>query len=509
MDREMNINAQNKEYGKNREKLLKHEINKHMKEYAKEKEMTMKEQDLKKSISKAYTKKTESSNVLQSVTTNVVNIFSKTNYHLFSILGIPTKFNELNYYAKWWKICDVGITICNFLVMLLAIYDYEINFSYPRRIVNNYSIVRVLMILISMLSIFFVLRRHYHKQKWRNVKLIEIKGLSSYTPESEHDIYRNESSLFIGGKKRSFFKKGLFMEIFINLLIPYPYLDFRKTMLEIDRDNQEYIKVEYLFSDFLYVFVIFRVIYVVRSTINYSIFTDHYANTIAKEYNVKCNIRFALKCILKTEHFKIVFIFFVASNILFGFALRVFERPFWVAKGRLEFEYFSNSFWLVFITMTTIGYGDFSPYTNLGKLILFFAALWGTFICSLVVVCLYGLLDLSNDQFLVFVKIVKSRTAIEFIEKAFIFRKAKLNRKRLPINVKSSYEDLVSSFKDFRNMRNESKSVYRSNGLIYYNMKLLKEINKLNRRFDKVEMDIENLATPSGETTQIIKKHNG
>ena len=59
-----------------------------------------------------------------------------------------------------------------------------------------------------------------------------------------------------------------------------------------------------------------------------------------------------------------------------------------------------------------------------------FASLWGVFICSLVVVCLYGLFDLSNDQFLVFIKIIKSRVAVKFIEDVYKFKRTKLSNKR-------------------------------------------------------------------------------
>ena len=239
--------------------------------------------------------------------------------------------------------------------------------------------------------------------------------------------------------------------------------------------------------------VIMRMFYLIRATINYSIFTDHYANAVSKDHGVKCNVRFALKCILKTQHIKIAFIAFIASNVVLGFALKIFERPFWAMKGRIEFEYMSTSIWLIFITMTTIGFGDYAPNTFAGRIVCTFAGLWGVFICSLVVVCLYGLLDLSNDQFLAFIKIVKSRVAVSFIENAYKFRLSRMKNRRNPDAIRDSYESMVDSFNEFSGMRNESKSIYRCNGLLYYNMKLFKEMKKVNSRFDKIQMDIEQL----------------
>jgi hypothetical protein len=409
---------------------------------------------------------------------------------LLGLLGLPSKLDELNTYGRWWRFYDSGIVICNLLVLLLSFYDYELNFSYPRRVVSEYNYPRIMMVVISLLAIFCVIKRHQNKLKWK-------KTDTTISMAEEFDI----EDFLMGGvnsfffQKKKFFKLGLIFDILINLILPYPYLDFKWEIVEIDREFNEYVKVEYLFSDIIYIMIILRMIYVVRASINYSIFMDQFASSISKEYDVKCNIRFALKCILKTEHFKVVLVFLIASILLLGFMLRVFERPFWAYKHKLEFEhFFTNAFWLIFITMMTIGYGDISPLTTPGKVICTIAGLWGIFISSLLVVCLYGLLDLSNDQFLVFTHIVKSREAVKFIEDAFTLRKLKNSKKSSPQAIKQCYDDLMQSYTTFQNMRNESKSIYRSNGLLHYNLKLLNQMKRLHCKFDKIELDIESLA---------------
>ena len=39
----------------------------------------------------------------------------------------------------------------------------------------------------------------------------------------------------------------------------------------------------------------------------------------------------------------------------------------------------------IIITMTTVGYGDLSPHTSIGKAICIITALWGAFMISLMV----------------------------------------------------------------------------------------------------------------------------
>lgn len=437
------------------------------------------------------------------------NIFSKK--RLFGFLGISSYMANANIYARYWKLCDSLMILSNFFIMIFAFFDYEINFSYPRNVTPKSYLFRDLICLFSIFSICCVILRHYYKLKWKNPYVFSSNKNNFYTysdptDDEEDDWFINENISFMGNKFKKFFKLGLFIDILVNLLVPNPFFDFIITSIEIDGKANQYVKIEYLYSDIMFVFILIRIVYLIRATINYSIFTDNYANSVSKEYGMSCNIRFALKCILKTHHIKVVILFFITSNIILGFVLRVFERPFLAFKGRLELEYLTNSIWLVFITMLTIGFGDFVPYTFGGRIICMIAGLWGTFICSLVVVCLYGLFDLSNDQFLVFVKIVKGRSAIRFIENAYLYRKAKFIEKVHINEARSYFDSMISSFNEFKNMRNESKSIYRSNGLLFYNMRLLKEMKRALHRFDKLEYDLEAIGNPIHVNTNSNKE---
>ncbi len=422
--------------------------------------------------------------------------FSKKNF--FNILGIPTQYSQMNIYARYWKLYDSLMILSNFFIMIFAFIDYETNFSYPRSTIPETYLFRYIIFIFSLFAIFCVISRHYYKQRWKNPNLYKTDNYVSYSEYNNIDIddddwFLDEHIGFIKNKFPKFFKTGLFIDILVNLLIPNPFFDFIIPSIEIDGRENKLIKIEYLYSDIMLILIIVRIIYLIRATINYSIFTDNYANSISKEFGVSCNIRFALKCILKTHHIKIVMLFFLASNLIFGFVLHVFERPFWASKQRIEFDFFSNSVWLIFVSMLTIGYGDLVPYTFFGRIIVMIASLWGVFIISLVVVCLYGLFDLSNNQFLVFVKIAKGRSAIKFIENAYLYRKTRFFQGKGKNDAKDDYDEMISGFNEFKSMRKESKSIYRSNGLVFYNTKLLSEMKKAMFKFEKMEYDVENL----------------
>lgn len=409
--------------------------------------------------------------------------------------NIPTRIDEMNYYFKWWRFYDTMITFANVVVVLLSIYDYHINFSYPRQTNVKHFWVRIIMIFLSMFSIYCVVKRHVNKKKWKGIKMKDNSGFDSYDyyrahfEEEEDDGYDyDEKKQDSYGKMRTFLRPQFVFDIFLNILVPYPYLDWIIRTYQIDRNVNELIAIDYLLSDIIYVLLLFRLTYLIRASINYSIFTDHFANTTAKDYRVKCNVRFALKCIIKTQHIKIVLIFMWTSVFILGFALMVMERPYYAAIGRYEYDFITNSMWLVFVTMMTIGFGDFSPMTSFGKYLIFISGIWGVFISSLIVVCLYGLLDLSNDQFEVFIKIIKSRMAVKLVESVYRFKMSKNSHDKNSID---SYKQMLQDVLTFKSMRRESKSVYQSNGLSFYNMKMFSQMKKINQRLDRLEIEID------------------
>ena len=54
--------------------------------------------------------------------------------------------------------------------------------------------------------------------------------------------------------------------------------------------------------------------------------------------------------------------------------------------------------WLGIVTMATVGYGDFSPISYLGRIISMCACFWGVFVLSIMVVILNNLLEFSDPE---------------------------------------------------------------------------------------------------------------
>jgi len=54
--------------------------------------------------------------------------------------------------------------------------------------------------------------------------------------------------------------------------------------------------------------------------------------------------------------------------------------------------------WNVIITLTTVGYGDYYPKTDFGRIIGIITAFWGIFFLSLFVIALTNTLNLAEQE---------------------------------------------------------------------------------------------------------------
>ena len=91
------------------------------------------------------------------------------------------------------------------------------------------------------------------------------------------------------------------------------------------------VKVYYLSSDFILVFMFFRLFFVMRAVFNYSMYTDVFAKKLCRSYGFTANVRFTYKSLLKTDPAKTVIVTMLMSTLILAYQLRVFEVEYYVA----------------------------------------------------------------------------------------------------------------------------------------------------------------------------------
>ena len=144
--------------------------------------------------------------------------------------------------------------------------------------------------------------------------------------------------------------------------------------------------VRYLLGDFILVFMFLRVFFIVRALFNYNIYQDMYSTKLCRSYGFTANTRFSYKCMLKTRPGFTLRTTMFLSVVVLAYCLRIFELQYYTAISRLDFENYFSAIWCVFITMTTVGYGDFFPVTFFGRIVCMISALWGTFLISMFII---------------------------------------------------------------------------------------------------------------------------
>ncbi len=110
-----------------------------------------------------------------------------------------------------------------------------------------------------------------------------------------------------------------------------------------------------------------------------------------------------------------------------------------------DFNSVWNVFWLVFVTMATVGFGDYYPVTIFGRIIIAIAALAGIFNTSLVVytLALSSSLDDSENKAFEVIRKLKEKATVRAKAANVIKRLIKLKalRNRATNNYKIKLEE--------------------------------------------------------------------
>jgi hypothetical protein len=239
--------------------------------------------------------------------------------------------------------------------------------------------------------------------------------------------------------------KYLFVEIVLNSITPFPFI-WDETYTESYSDYDTH--VDYRINDiFLLVMCMFRVYLLVRTSLTLSHFMDTRSQRVCTMSGSEASFMFSVKSLMKKKPYSVLLSSLILSVALFGFVLRIFERPLSTASGQ-DFNSINNAFWVTLITMTTVGYGDFFPKSNIGRLVGILIAFWGVAFVSLFVVTLTNLLLFQNGE-----------------EKSFILLqrlKSKDSLKRQAVNVMTAAYRQKKTKRDFPNDKSKNMHAVRN-----------------------------------------------
>lgn len=107
---------------------------------------------------------------------------------------------------------------------------------------------------------------------------------------------------------------------------------------------------------------------------------------------------FTIKCFIKKKPYTFFIGSLILSILIFSQGIRMCELPLSIRLDSETFESYITTMWMIMITMTTVGYGDYYPRTLFGRILCFCLCIWGIFLMSLIVVILFQSLELSYEE---------------------------------------------------------------------------------------------------------------
>jgi potassium intermediate/small conductance calcium-activated channel subfamily N protein 2 len=354
---------------------------------------------------------------------------------------VQSKLERCEKLHKKMQIFDSLLIFLSVFGLLLEILNYETNFQNIRY--NRYKdqemddLIKILTTSTTAFCLVFAVAR----------------SITAYSLSREHK-FAIEDQIIPYFRSTNF--KSFLIDFGILIIFPYPCSDFEMEFSQLNG---------HLFLNFgsiLLSLMMLRFLFLFRLFLYYSKWSNIQVQMMCRENGAYKPLRFALKACLKDRPHYLLLPVFAISTLAFGIALQVFEKPFECNECRdpngedpLDFSYLYNCMWLVLLTLTTVGFGDFYARTHVGRFITIVSLAWGTFLISLMIIMLNNFVIFSRPQeksFNYLVKLFQSRKLKEYASKfisRFLLVRVYLKYRKMPLN----HPDVDKAIKEMLHFR--------------------------------------------------------
>ena len=285
------------------------------------------------------------------------------------------------------KLFDSLMIFLSLSGLLSVIYNYENNYTevfeghgdkYKSTKMND--LIKVITSITTILSLIISI--------FRSITAYHLKRERKYLFKDKIKTYFSSSSF-----------KTLAIDWAILIIHPPPFYD-------IELKFRQLHGVLYLdLSVVCLSLMMFRFLHLFRIFLHYSKWSSFKVQKICRAHGVGHPLRFAIKACLKDRPYFILIPLFAISTFSLGVALEIYEQPFnedneeFADYGKkLDYSYLYNAMWLILLTMTTVGFGDFYARTHVGRFISIIAAIWGTFLISLMIIMFNNYVLFTRQQ---------------------------------------------------------------------------------------------------------------
>ena len=260
------------------------------------------------------------------------------------------------------------------------------------------------------------------------------------------------------------------------------------------------INVDYYVNDFLIVINVIRAFYLIEIYIFCSNFYNARSDRVCKLMAKHLNFFFAFKCLLIKNTITTLTTVTIILIFIFSYSLKIIESPISIKNNDSINNYnsFMNCFWNVFVTITTVGYGDYYPIDFLGRFITFFIALSGNLLVALIIFSFQNKTELSIDEknALNFIQRLEQKDNIKRLAASyfksnfnFVIMKRKLIRDELDVNKKNK-KKIIELAKDSFEKRKKFKEALHT---YHVSFKMEEDVDKVKKKISKLDENLDNM----------------
>ncbi|TNV83855.1 hypothetical protein FGO68_gene17092 [Halteria grandinella] len=188
--------------------------------------------------------------------------------------------------------------------------------------------------------------------------------------------------------------QSMVFEQIICLIAPYP---FTYNYIYTEVNSNYNVTIHYKINQILMCFSFLRVYILFRYGLFKSSFMTPRASRMCNMVGCQADHMFAIKALMKQMPYSLLMVILILTIFLFGYQLKVFDGPLSDASQQ-NFNLLSNACWNVIITLTTTGYGELYPKSQLGRLVGLIVCFWGTFMVSFFVVSVNNMLNMKPSE---------------------------------------------------------------------------------------------------------------
>lgn len=305
---------------------------------------------------------------------------------------ISARLEASKIHALYLSRVVISITLICFGLITYEYWDpYDIDDKPP-----VYLVFHILMSILSVTAVVLYLVEIYHRGIY-----LKITGV-------------------INEQTNIFYDKGIFkIAVYCILLIIHPV--YLKGDLRISSPWEGYFNAggRVIFSRMHNEYLIliqftvhcFTILYLVTASTEYAGPT---MDRICRLSGCKNNFLFVMRALLVENPISLSMGLVFFSILYYSVAVRITENGFLRSTYRSDFDSdeefeevliyrgifwtYKNMIWNIFITMSTIGYGDIFVYSTFSRVMIFFVAITGLIVISIMIVAYSNFLELDNMQ---------------------------------------------------------------------------------------------------------------